>query len=501
MAGFAVANRKFGAGEVLIAEHNSAGVHQYGPDFAPDASVASADSVVAAVANAFDGDTSTSWISSSTDFPHWLKIDMGVGVSKIARRVRIWSEAVSTALGGSGNEVIIQGSQDNSNWEDLISLTVETDIFTNLAAYQEFFFDNFIGYRYYRLYLEGPQAAAAGIIREWQMYEVLNEIGPDFLTGNATMTATNEVTGDADNAIDDNPAVSWATDDTTEPQWIKADMGASVTKVAIRGRLKTTGADNSLGGTGDTVVLAGSNNNSDWTTLTTLVVGTDLIASTFNSFTFTNTTAYRYFRWYMAGPFVTPASLFELELFEQQSVGEIPFSLSYSTDDMLAVTDTLGEFGLGANGIIVEVSTNITPDEIESEMSPVQNIISGQFGLLKCRMNMGNVTKLAIACGLTAAITEEDVLGATADASTIIYGAHPPVSLSLVLKIPNVHNASFFDFVYIPNAKLSKPPTLVFKRDAILQSDVEFTIMASIQDAMRTNNIGALAKVYHQTST
>ena len=98
----------------------------YGSDFC-NGGTASADSVNGSevAANAFDNNTSTFWTCNvSAAMPHWLKYDLGSGVTKTARQFTLMAR---TADGnGRPKDFKLQGSNDDSNWDDLHSVTGET---------------------------------------------------------------------------------------------------------------------------------------------------------------------------------------------------------------------------------------------------------------------------------------------------------------------------------------------------------------------------------------
>jgi hypothetical protein len=104
------------------------------------------------------------WSSSVTDFPHWLKYDLGVGVSKIARKIKIITLFEPNAY---LKTVQIQGSNDDSSWT-----TIETIVLANNGNAQEFEFANENSYRYYRFYcVDSWSAAKNATIIEVELYE------------------------------------------------------------------------------------------------------------------------------------------------------------------------------------------------------------------------------------------------------------------------------------------------------------------------------------------
>ena len=111
----------------------------------------------------------------------------------------------------------------------------------------------------------------------------------DFLNG-GTATASSEfnATLSADQAFDNNESTRWQSSGTY-PEWIKYDLGAGVAKKARKLRIYSSAADMYT----KNFVLAGSNNDSDWTTVYS---GLGAESDGWQDFTFTNSGAYRYYR-------------------------------------------------------------------------------------------------------------------------------------------------------------------------------------------------------------
>ena len=111
---------------------------------------ASADAIFNATYSAdkaFDNNTGTSWVTNDTVFPHWLKYDLGAGVTKTVKKLRI----MPTSDGGHStvNAFKLQGSNDNSIWIDVYS----GNCADTPDTWQDFTFINSIAYRYYRIYI------------------------------------------------------------------------------------------------------------------------------------------------------------------------------------------------------------------------------------------------------------------------------------------------------------------------------------------------------------
>lgn len=114
------------------------------------------------------------------------------------------------------------------------------------------------------------------------------------------------------NAVDGNTGTIWYADDAW-PSWLKYDLGAGVTKTVTRIRIYTKPSNGCL----SNFSLEGSNNDSDWTSLGTRAATN---TSGWQEFSFSNSTAYRYYRLYItsshgpAGP-----DLYEWQAFESSA--------------------------------------------------------------------------------------------------------------------------------------------------------------------------------------
>ena len=114
----------------------------YQADFLNDGT-ASADSFYGAgtaPSKAFDNSTSSYWLSDESAFPHWIKYDLGASVVKMARKLRVYPEE------NQAKDFKLEGSQDDSIWVELLS-----DALTAVAEWNEWTFDNYTAYRYYKI--------------------------------------------------------------------------------------------------------------------------------------------------------------------------------------------------------------------------------------------------------------------------------------------------------------------------------------------------------------
>ena len=133
------------------------------------------------------------------------------------------------------------------------------------------------------------------------------------LTGSGTASASSEYGSEvAANAFDDNTGTDWGANDPI-PQWLKYDFGSSNEKTIQRYPIRTYVNDFRLP---DDWTFEGSNNDSTWTTLDTRT-NAGLADSTWYTYDFSNSTAYRYYRIYITGSETTDyIEIAEMEMME-----------------------------------------------------------------------------------------------------------------------------------------------------------------------------------------
>jgi hypothetical protein len=128
----------------------------------------SANSEITPAANACDGDIGTYWYQSAT-LPAWWKYDLGVGITKTARKLRM------ITYPGYIKNFTLEGSNNNSDWT-----LIYTGIHLNNGSWQEYLFSNATAYRYYKVnfannYGGDNQIAALEI----EILNVIEDIGSD----------------------------------------------------------------------------------------------------------------------------------------------------------------------------------------------------------------------------------------------------------------------------------------------------------------------------------
>ena len=154
----------------------------------------------------------------------------------------------------------------------------------------------------------------------------------DRCTG-GTPSADSVVTAgyEASKGCDDNAGTSWSSTDTAFPHWWKYDCGAGVSW-----KISKFTASAYLGVSGyrmKNFTILGSNDDTNWTTIYTGLMANSAGVQTF---TFTNTTAYRYFKVNCTDSYDTASgnqiSVYEFEMFE----GIYPTTITVNTGALTA---------------------------------------------------------------------------------------------------------------------------------------------------------------------
>lgn len=113
--------------------------------------------------------------------------------------------------------------------------------------------------------------------------------GSDFLTGGTSSADSEEnETSPSAYGADDNTGTRWSSALTVVEHWWKYDLGSGVTKIATKLRMQQDNVAYA-----STFYIYGSNNDSDWDLLYSATGG---VAATWQTWEFTNTTAYRYYK-------------------------------------------------------------------------------------------------------------------------------------------------------------------------------------------------------------
>jgi len=67
--------------------------------------------------NEFNNFTSGSWVSDGSPAPHWISVDLGA--ETVIRQIALWMQAEQGHAGRSPKDFVLQGSHDNSAWENI----------------------------------------------------------------------------------------------------------------------------------------------------------------------------------------------------------------------------------------------------------------------------------------------------------------------------------------------------------------------------------------------
>ena len=308
---------------------------------------------------AMDGNPTTMWSSVSTTFPEWWKYDLGSGNEKIVEYVYINSVQC--------NAFKIQGSNNDSDWTDIYS---DSHLNQGTASYE---FANSTAYRWYRILIESGSDSWASLY-EIEMKEsrfnaysestIKNQgtyslkcLADSGVSLNKTLTRTVNPTIDLSDLEEIKLDVrSGRTGTNIQAKVVKGhyiDLTAGQTYAASASTEGTTPANafdnnfggtywqNSAGGAGDWIqcqfgsarritklnlqcydgnnsingfTIKASNNGSDWTDIHT---DNGVQTSNLQSFIFSNSLKYTYWRFHINSVHVSYPSITEIEMMER----------------------------------------------------------------------------------------------------------------------------------------------------------------------------------------
>jgi hypothetical protein len=193
-----------------------------------------------------------------------------------------------------------------------------------------------------------------------------------------------------------------------------------------------------------------------------------------------------------------------------------PFNGEQDLLTMVAQATAVGA-NLGAvlaDGHELTVTAETIPDEIAQEAFPVQAVAVAATAQFKAiGMNMGDADKFAISQGFGSSVDESDVLGTGDDADTVVLSVRPPSLYTLLNRVINPHNSSYYDYLYLPRVAVDFNLIYMLKKKEFRTADVVFNCFASTQDGTTSgsttsedlyideNETFAFGKIYEQTST
>lgn len=116
----------------------------------------SASSAYYPAANAFDDNASSYWAIYPYSGEHWCKYDLGVGQGKAARQYAYSRGSYGSYL----TDWKFQGSNDDSNWDDLDEQSGQV---CNVGEKKYYSIGNVTAYRYYRWLITGCSSNDLGV--------------------------------------------------------------------------------------------------------------------------------------------------------------------------------------------------------------------------------------------------------------------------------------------------------------------------------------------------
>jgi len=142
----------------------------YGSDvFTGGTGTGSTDNGGPSVANPYDANDGTFWTSLvGSGMPQWTKYDLGSGVTKTVRKISVLIRK-SGDVNGVPSGYIFQGSNNDSTWTDLTTVTGESWADDGPKTYA---FANSTAYRYYRLYITATATNSYVQIKTLNAYEL-----------------------------------------------------------------------------------------------------------------------------------------------------------------------------------------------------------------------------------------------------------------------------------------------------------------------------------------
>ncbi len=234
-----------------------------------------------AASKAVDADESTRWATDDSAVPGWWRYDLGSGVTKTVEKIGFVLKSSEIT-----KDFSIAGSNDATNWTFLYK-----GVGTNDQNWQYYAFVNPTAFRYYQINVATIYSGAVASISQIEAYECTDPTGlTDYrLCSPGTVTSSTDRGAYENGKADDGLATTrWATPDGVTTGWWKLDLGAGNGRIVTKFDFITVSGE-----IPNAFVLAGSNDDSNWTDLLS-TNGANV--QTWQTFAVTNTAVYRYYR-------------------------------------------------------------------------------------------------------------------------------------------------------------------------------------------------------------
>lgn len=223
--------------------------------------------------------------------PHWIKVDFCTGnysnISDNQEAISRYSILSKDSPTCRPDAWVFEASNDDTNWVTLDTQTGRQAI----GGLVDYYINNTTKYRYYRLRVTAGNPSRTSI----QHIYLYAYRAPNSILHDGIASASNGANPEA--AVDGvygTEGSSWGTDASWAfPKWWKYDLGVGVSKVVTKLRIMPWRESNTI----RDFKLQGSNNDADWTDVYTgACVNTGNPSILWQTFDFSNTAAYRYYR-------------------------------------------------------------------------------------------------------------------------------------------------------------------------------------------------------------
>jgi hypothetical protein len=196
--------------------------------------------------------------------------------------------------------------------------------------------------------------------------------GSDVCTG-GTATASREYTTYViANAFDDNPATFWDCYPAVCPEWAKYDLGAGVTKTAAQYTITSPVS----AGYPSAWTFEGSNDDSNWTTIDTQTAQSFTAGVKVSYNAFSNSTAYRYYRWNISAGNNDDMTVTEFEIMESDGTQTI-VGVAFSAVDTFVAGSVFPIFGAALSSVDTFVAGNFGIEINGVALSSVDTFVAG----------------------------------------------------------------------------------------------------------------------------